>query len=225
MSEWNKPIVEDVADSPAAANAGRSRDRASWHGAAFVLESMLLIVFLAVSLAVLAAVFAGSQQSGLDAIRLTDAVTLATSGAENGAEDFASDPEAAYEEGTTVSHYVVAGGSVSKADESADGACEVVREVEARPTDAGVVYDARVTVSFGGDVIYELKTSSYVSDRGNADGADMGAMDAGDVNVDGTDADDANFGEAGIGGTDAGVANGVSSEGSSSGEGGETHGA
>lgn len=220
MPEWNKPIVEDVADSPAAANAGRSRDRASWHGAAFVLESMLLIVFLAVSLAVLAAVFAGSQQSGLDAIRLTDAVTLATSGAENGAEDFASDPEAAYEEGTTVSHYVVAGGSVSKADESADGACEVVREVEARPTDAGVVYDARIKVSFGGDVIYELKTSSYVSDRGSADGADMGAMDADDVNVDGADVGSANSGEAGADGT-----NGASQEDSSFSEGGEAHGA
>lgn len=150
------------------AHAGRSRDRASWHGAAFVLESMLLVVFLAVSLAVLAAVFAGAQRSGLDAIRLTDAVTLAASGAANGAEDFASDPVGAYEEGTTVTRYTVAGGTISEADDSDADACEVTRTVEVRPADAGDIYDARITVTREGEVLYELDTSAYVSGRQNS---------------------------------------------------------
>lgn len=148
---------------------GASRERSSWHGAAFVLEVMLLVAFIAASLAVLAAVFSGAQMRGIEAIRLTDAVTLAASGASNGAEDFAADPEAAYAEGTSTTYYAVAAGSVAPCDPSAANACEVTRVVDRNATQAGALYDATVTVTRDGEVLYELKTSAYVSAR--ADGA------------------------------------------------------
>lgn len=148
---------------------GASRERSSWHGAAFVLEVMLLVAFVAASLAVLAAVFSGAQMRGIEAIRLTDAVTLAASGASNGAEDFAADPEAAYAEGTSTTYYAVAAGSVAPCDPSAANACEVTRVVDRNATQAGALYDATVTVTRDGEVLYELKTSAYVSAR--ADGA------------------------------------------------------
>lgn len=151
------------------ARAGASRERSSWHGAAFVLEVMLLVVFIAASLAVLAAVFSGAQMRGIEAIRLTDAVTLAASGASNGAEDFAADPEAAYAEGTSTTYYAVAAGSVAPCDPSAVNACEVTRVVDRNATQAGALYDATITVTRDGEVLYELKTSAYVSAR--ADGA------------------------------------------------------
>lgn len=151
------------------AHTGASRERSSWHGAAFVLEVMLLVAFIAASLAVLAAVFSGAQMRGIEAIRLTDAVTLAASGASNGAEDFAADPEAAYAEGTSTTYYAVAAGSVAPCDPSAANACEVTRVVDRNVTQAGALYDATVTVTRDGEVLYELKTSAYVSAR--ADGA------------------------------------------------------
>ncbi|MFD0703311.1 hypothetical protein DMP06_07935 [Slackia equolifaciens] len=151
------------------AHTGASRERSSWHGAAFVLEVMLLVAFIAASLAVLAAVFSGAQMRGIEAIRLTDAVTLAASGASNGAEDFAADPEAAYAEGTSTTYYAVAAGSVSPCDPSAANACEVTRVIDRNVTQAGALYDATVTVTRDGEVLYELKTSAYVSAR--ADGA------------------------------------------------------
>ena len=156
---------------------GVSSDRSSWHGAAFVLETMLLVAFIAVSLAVLAAVFSGAQMRGIEAIRLTDAVTLAASGASNGAEDFAADPETAYAEGASTTYYAVAAGSVSVCDPSAANACEVTRVVERRDTAAGALYDATITVTRDGEVLYELETSAYVSDCAN-DAASDAASDA-----------------------------------------------
>lgn len=150
---------------PLFARAAASRDRASWHGAAFVLEVMVLVAFVAASLAVLAAVFSGAQMRGIDAIRLTDAVTLAASGASNGAEDFAADPEAAFEEGTSTTYYAVAAGSVSACDPAASNACEVTRVVERHATEAGALYDATITVTRDDEVLYELETSAYVSAR------------------------------------------------------------
>lgn len=156
-----------------------SRDRSSWHGAAFVFETMLLVAFIAASLAVLAAVFSGAQMRGIEAVRLTDAVTLAASGASNGAEDFAADPEAAYAEGASTTYYAVAAGSVSACDPSAANACEVTRVVERRDTAAGALYDATITVTRDGEVMYELETSAYVSDCANDAASDAAAASDG----------------------------------------------
>lgn len=164
LSLFRTPVAGDSFVRP-----GASRERSSWHGAAFVLEVMLLVAFIAASLAVLAAVFSGAQMRGIEAIRLTDAVTLAASGASNGAEDFAADPEAAYAEGTSTTYYAVAAGSVAPCDPSAANACEVTRVIDRNATQAGALYDATVTVTRDGEVLYELKTSAYVSAR--ADGA------------------------------------------------------
>ncbi|HJF66577.1 MAG TPA: hypothetical protein K8U77_10765, partial [Slackia equolifaciens] len=46
---------------------------------------------------------------------------------------------------------------------------EVTRVVDRNATQAGALYDATVTVTRDGEVLYELKTSAYVSAR--ADGA------------------------------------------------------
>lgn len=169
---------------PLFARAGASRDRASWHGAAFVLEVMVLVAFVAASLAVLAAVLSGAQMRGIDAIRLTDAVTLAASGASNGAEDFAADPEAAFEEGASTTYYAVAAGSISVCDPAASNACEVTRVVERHPAEAGALYDAIITVTRDDEVLYELETSAYVSARANDATSDVAAASDGAASPD-----------------------------------------
>ena len=44
----------------------------------------------------------------------------------------------------------------------------MTRTVEVRPADAGDIYDARITVTRAGEVLYELDTSAYVSSRQNS---------------------------------------------------------
>lgn len=72
------------------------RERAVWPGAAFIVEALLLLVFLAGSLAVLMDLNADAKQLGDESDKLLSAITVAS----NCAEEFAADPvgyQAAYE--------------------------------------------------------------------------------------------------------------------------------
>ena len=71
---------------------GRHRvERSVWPGAAFVVEALLLLVFLAGSLAVLMELNADADAAGQQSADLMEAMTLAS----NAAEEFAANPELA----------------------------------------------------------------------------------------------------------------------------------
>ena len=67
---------------------GNDHDRRPWHGAAFIVEALVLLVFLIASLAVIMQVIAGAHERSIEADRLSNAIILAS----NDAEAFAADP-------------------------------------------------------------------------------------------------------------------------------------
>ncbi|NGM18055.1 hypothetical protein GMI70_08660 [Eggerthellaceae bacterium zg-893] len=120
----------------------RASDRTTWPGAAFVLEALLLLLFVTSALAVLLQLFAWAQLRGDDSAHLTEAVTIAT----NAAERFAQDPagvQTSYEE----------------------GAYDVTCQVTPKKNAAGTLYSAHISVARDGGVVYELDTANYMSDE------------------------------------------------------------
>lgn len=124
-----------------------SRGRPAWTGAAFIVESMLLLVFVAASLAVLVQLFVGSATQAQRGEDLSRAVAVAGSVA----EQFAHAPEGFTGPGEV------------------DGLrvrCDVVDEQQPH----GVLYRAVVDVygpgaaQDGDEPIYSIETSRYVSE-------------------------------------------------------------
>jgi type II secretory pathway pseudopilin PulG len=130
---------------------GKCREKtpkgASWSGAAFLVESMLLLVLLAVSMSVLVQVFGLSLQRSHESEELSRAIAAA----EDAAERFASDPAAA--EGTI----------------DVDG-LRVVCEVDEESQHHGTFYRATISVydfgepDAGQGALYALSTARYVSE-------------------------------------------------------------
>lgn len=119
--------------------------RTSWSSVAFIVESILLLVFLVASLAVLTQVFAASLTRSIES-RALDASTIAAASV---AERFAADPTSVQER-TQMGDLVVV--------------CDVTEERRS----AGTMYDATITVydvgaSSTGDAVYTLSTSRYES--------------------------------------------------------------
>lgn len=116
-------------------------ERPSWAGMAMVVESMLLLIFLIGSLAIIIQLFAKATVRAKEGERLAEAVAYATSAAER----FASDPLTA--EGTTTYDDLL-----------------VVCEVGENPTRTGTLYQATITVmaSDATEPVYELTTSRYL---------------------------------------------------------------
>lgn len=120
----------------------RSSDRSAWPGMAFILESLLLLLFVSASLAVLMSLFVQSQLLGEENVRRSEAIIVAT----NAAETFAADPT-----------------SLAPAFEQ-DG-YQVSCEVEPQDTEAGTLMVAKIAVSFEDAVLYELTTAGYQSNH------------------------------------------------------------
>lgn len=78
---------------------GNDHDRRPWHGAAFIVEALVLLVFLIASLAVIMQVIAGAHERSIEADRLSNAIILAS----NDAEAFAADPTSGNTEESTSS--------------------------------------------------------------------------------------------------------------------------
>lgn len=119
----------------------------AWHGAAFVVEALLLLVFLAFALAVFMQLFGAAHSRGIEERQLTQAVLLAS----NDAEVFASNPQA--------------GSSATRFD-----AYAVDREVTTERSQSGTLYRATIVVTYDGQDVYELESARYVSDA--AEGGD-----------------------------------------------------
>lgn len=140
------------------------QDRRSWHGGAFIVESLVLLVFLMAALAVAIQLMGVAHQHGTQANRLSSAIVLAS----NDAEAFAADPAS---DGAASSFSTVDGELVEVSDANAaanESIYRVTRQVEARNLGAGTLYEARIAVTCDEQAVYELDTSRYVSDEGVA---------------------------------------------------------
>lgn len=139
-----------------------AHERRPWHGSAFIVEALVLLVFLVASLAVLMQIIGGAHERGEAADRLSSAIVLAS----NDAEAFAADPAS----GNLEAAYVLVDGELTKADGLSDdpdaSAFGLTRTVEAQQQPGGTLYTARIVVSSGGEVAYELETARYVSNEG-----------------------------------------------------------
>lgn len=127
-------------------NENRSRHtRPSWSGAAFIIEAMLLLVFLIGSLAVFTQLFATAAERGSQSGVLTAAVMAA----ENTAERFAVDPS-----------------GIDRQMQVDD--LQVICDVTDKEFAGGTLYHADIAVFTEGstDPVYVLSTSSYESEVG-----------------------------------------------------------
>lgn len=130
------------------------RERRPWHGAAFVVEALVLLAFLVTALAVVMQVMSASYERGAQADELSDAIVIAS----NDAEAFAADPTST----SFDTHFANIDGALvptSSASESAG--------VDANAgANAGVSEDANADVN--------ADVSADVSESANA-GANAGA--------------------------------------------------
>lgn len=134
-------------------------DRRPWHGAAFIVESLVLLVFLMASLAVLMQVMGNAHERGIEADKLSNAIILAS----NDAETFAADPTT----GDRTAQFSLVDGELVELTGAEDAASgeryEVERTVQQHAEKAGTLYEAHIEVSSGGNAVYEVNTSRYVS--------------------------------------------------------------
>lgn len=122
-----------------------SHDRPAWSGMALVIEAMVLLLFLAGSLAIITQLFAAASTRAQSGRKLAEAVALATTEAER----FAADPANA--EGTFT-----------------EGDLTILCNVTSETSETGTLYhatiDVRDTASGHGDAepIYTLTTTRYL---------------------------------------------------------------
>lgn len=140
MSERERTAMRGTG-MPGGERAGAFESR-SWHGTAFLVEALVLLLFLVASLGVFMQAFARARAMGAQAAQLESAVALAS----DMAERFCADPAA-------VSEPVEEDGLVATCDVEAPAAGE------AAPLRAIItVTDA------GGAVVYELVTARAAGD-------------------------------------------------------------
>ena len=125
----------------------RRGSKASWSSVAFIVESMLLLIILVASLAVLTKVFSSSLNQSIES-RSLDAATIATTSI---AEHFAADPPGVDEETQL-------------------GDLRILCTVTEQAREGGVLYKAHIAAydtkdaSGEGEPVYELHTARYVSE-------------------------------------------------------------
>lgn len=121
----------------------RASGRVAWSSVAFIVESMLLLVFLVGSLAVLTQLFSSSLNRSVES-RTLDAATIAATSI---AEHFAANPNDV-QESTQLGDLIVK--------------CDVTPEQRK----AGTLYHATISVldSASGKTVYEMDTSCFESE-------------------------------------------------------------
>lgn len=125
--------------------ASRNKRRSNWSSTAFLVESLVLLVFLIACLAVFTQMFAHSWLASSDASRLSAACVVA----QNAAEDFEANPQG------------VQNGAFDVND--ADGASfHVSRTVESEATATGAMYTVHIAVSDDTGEVYSLEAQRYM---------------------------------------------------------------
>lgn len=140
---------------PGSARAGSRRTHAPlWHGAAFLVEALVLLAFLAAALAVLFSLFASARTEADRAARLSEAVAIAQNAAEGiaAADDLAAD-------GTHRTQ------TVTGAQTGTDYELTIALELE--PKAAGTLWHATITVRDttapdAESALYTLETAHYL---------------------------------------------------------------
>lgn len=130
--------------------------RRSWHGMAFIMEALVLLVFLVISIALLMQLFTMAKSHDENASALTASVILAS----NEAERFAVDPLS-----ETTGYYALDGEMIVEVDADHEGAFKVQRAVESQSAPAGTLYYATITVEQHSASIYESTSARYVPDE------------------------------------------------------------
>ncbi|MCD2433417.1 hypothetical protein [Paraeggerthella hominis] len=136
----------------------REENRRSWHGGAFIVESLVLLAFLMAALAVVVQLTGIAHERGTEADHLSNAVTIAA----NNAEAFAADPAS----GNMTASFTIANGSLVEVDGTPDAGDEsttyqVNRTVEQHDKGGGTLYTAHIAVTQGAETVYTLDTSRY----------------------------------------------------------------
>lgn len=136
MSMRERTAMTGGTGMPGGERAGAFASR-SWHGTAFLVEALVLLLFLVASLGIFMQAFARARATGAQATQLESAVALAS----DMAERFCADP-------TAVSEPVEEDGLVAICD------------VEAPAAGEAAPLRATITVTDAdGDVVYELATA------------------------------------------------------------------
>ncbi len=142
------------------------------NSAAFVVESLLLLAALIAAMAVFTQLFAGSLTQANESKREVNAIAVA----QNTAERFCAHPESAGandgDAGTGSISYAAEGSgsagtmsmtsSVTQDGEEFTVTCDVSTSVR----EAGIMYQAHITVSDDAGVAYELDSTRYASEVG-----------------------------------------------------------
>jgi len=117
-----------------------------WSGAAFIVEALFLLVFLAAAAAVFVQMFAHSAEKSAESIELSNAVAIAS----NTAEQFAADP-------SSISELETVDGLIVKCTTS------VEKRANGNLHHATIcVYRADTnTAGYAGEAIYTLETARY----------------------------------------------------------------
>ncbi|MEG0071181.1 MAG: hypothetical protein RR671_03510 [Raoultibacter sp.] len=125
---------------------------------AFLLEALMLLLFLTISLTVFMQLFATSHIRSSEANELSYALVLAT----NDAESFAADPLARTQTTffETLDHRLVA------VDAPTDSTYEIARNVRTEAREGGALYRAEIQVIRHETVLYRLNTARYISREG-----------------------------------------------------------
>lgn len=124
---------------------------------AFVVEALILLAFLAVSVAIILQLFAAAGVQSREAHKLSMSEHLAT----NAAESFAANPR----QGSSMQYFDAKGNLL----ESEKGAVfSVETSISPMRTEAGTMYAASIQVvnyelRVDGNVTYELETQRYLS--------------------------------------------------------------
>ena len=128
--------------------AQRNKRRSNWSNTAFLVESLVLLFFLIACLAVFTQMFAHSWQASSDASKLSAACVVA----QNAAEEFEANPQAAQNDTIDVSDVSDASGTSFR----------VSRSVESEATAAGTMYTVHIAVSDDMGEVYSLEAQRYM---------------------------------------------------------------
>ncbi|MEG1405491.1 MAG: hypothetical protein RSC34_02635 [Alistipes sp.] len=125
---------------------------------AFLLEALMLLLFVTISLAILMQLFGASHIRSTEADELSYALVLAT----NDAESFAADPVAPAQP----TFFEPLNRRLVAVETPTDDTYEITRNVRTEAREGGALYRAEIQVIRHETVLYHLDTAHYISREG-----------------------------------------------------------
>lgn len=161
-----------------------AEDTQSHRGTAFIIESLLLLIFVTASIAVVVQLLGGGYAQGIKADKLSTAVSIAS----NEAERFTAEPalksrEILYIETENGIEKVAIKKSLDEEDFEYNGVkisaddpnvYILTRKITTDTLTSGKLYNASLTVNCQGDEVYSLDTAKYISSSSSDDDDEEG---------------------------------------------------